>query len=104
MQRVEIVAPVLQNPGTQPFGLVEITFSKRVVGLPLQARQVRRPRGGIGPMSRQLSPQKSETTALESIVAWEAIMFGIVRLKGPPDVRSWRISPVLWSVICIEVA
>ena len=55
-------------------------------------------------MSRQLSPLKSETTALESIVAWEAIMFGIVRLKGPPDARSWRISPVLWSVICIEVA
>ena len=41
MQRIEIVGPVFQNPGTQSFGLVEIAVLKRMVGLPLQARQVR---------------------------------------------------------------
>ena len=87
MQRVEIVAPVLQNPGTQPFGLVELTFSKRAVGLPLQARQVRRPRGGIFPMSRQLASLggAGERIAHESIVAREASMFGIIRLNGAED-------------------
>jgi hypothetical protein len=41
VQRIEIVGPVFQNPGAQPFRFVELALLKGVVSLPLQARQVR---------------------------------------------------------------
>ena len=50
LQRVEIVRPVLQNPGAQPLGLVETACLKRMESLALQARQVRHLRGGMFPI------------------------------------------------------
>jgi hypothetical protein len=43
MQCIEIFGPVFQNPGAQPFGLVELALLKATISLPLQARQVRHP-------------------------------------------------------------
>ena len=50
LQRVEIVGPVCQNPGAQPFRLVETALLKRMESLALQAGQVRHPRRGMFPI------------------------------------------------------
>ena len=51
LECIEIVGPVFQNSGTQPLSLVEMALLKRIIGLPLHARQVRH--RGIFPLRRQ---------------------------------------------------
>ncbi len=43
VQRIEVIGPVFQNPGAQPFRPAELALLKRAISLPLQARQVRYP-------------------------------------------------------------
>ena len=60
MQRIEIIGPVRQDPGTQLFRPVELALLKGIVSLPLQARQVRHSSRVLFPIRRQrkIFPQK----------------------------------------------
>jgi hypothetical protein len=65
VQRLEVFRPVLQDPGAQPLGLGEIAFLKRMMRLPLQARQVRHARRVVFPLRRQ-GPSFQATGQIES--------------------------------------
>src|SRR3984957_10564957 len=111
MQRAEIVAAIVEDRGTQPFGLVEMALLARAEGLPLQTRQVRHSRRSAFPLSRQTGSSDCEfrelsprlAAAFESFVAEKAIIFGLIRLT-PHATPSRSPLSFIWSATCIEIA